>query len=77
MIRALSKTAAWIFRGLIKFYQLFIGPLFPNTCRFYPSCSRYAMEALRRKPLFEALRLISKRLAKCQPLHPGGYDPVP
>lgn len=54
-----------------------VSPFLPPMCRFYPSCSVYAMEALDRHPLPGALWLIIKRLAKCQPLHPGGFDPVP
>lgn len=63
--------------GLITFYRRFISPLKPPTCRFYPTCSQYGIEALQR---FGALRggwLTIKRISKCHPFHPGGFDPVP
>ncbi len=60
----------------IKFYQRFISPLFPPSCRFYPTCSSYAIEAIRRYGLLRGGLLALKRVAKCHPFHPGGYDPV-
>lgn len=60
----------------IRFYQLFISPLFPPTCRFYPTCSQYAIEAIRKKGALKGGCLAVKRIAKCHPFHPGGYDPV-
>lgn len=66
-----------IFLALIRFYQKFISPLKPRTCRFYPTCSHYGMEAIRR---FGAIRggwLTIKRIMKCNPFHPGGIDHVP
>jgi uncharacterized protein len=66
-----------IFLGLIRFYQLVISPLKPPTCRFYPTCSHYGMESIKR---FGALRggwLTIKRIVKCHPFHPGGIDNVP
>ncbi|NLH45732.1 MAG: membrane protein insertion efficiency factor YidD [Acholeplasmataceae bacterium] len=61
---------------LIRFYQLFISPLFPPTCRFYPTCSQYAIEAIQKKGVLRGVLLAIKRIAKCHPFHPGGYDPV-
>ena len=61
---------------IIKIYKLFISPLFPNTCRFYPTCSDYAIEALEKKGLIKGLYLSTKRVLKCNPFHPGGYDPL-
>lgn len=60
----------------IRFYQLFISPLFPPTCRFYPTCSQYAIEAIQKKGALKGGWLAVKRIAKCHPFHPGGYDPV-
>jgi putative membrane protein insertion efficiency factor len=62
---------------LLRGYKLFISPLLGQRCRFHPSCSTYTMEAVER---FGALRggwLGARRIVRCHPLHPGGYDPVP
>ena len=67
------KTLCILF---IRFYQLFISPLFPPTCRFYPTCSQYAIEAIQKKGVLRGIWLAIKRIAKCHPFHPGGYDPV-
>ncbi len=60
----------------IRLYQRIISPLFPPSCRFYPSCSAYAIEAIRRYGLIKGGLKAVLRLAKCHPFHPGGYDPV-
>ncbi|MEA5091447.1 MAG: membrane protein insertion efficiency factor YidD [Acidaminococcaceae bacterium] len=62
--------------GLIRFYQLFISPLFPPHCRFYPTCSQYALEAVKKYGVFRGGFMSIKRIAKCHPFHKGGYDPV-
>lgn len=62
--------------GIIRVYQVTLSPLLPPMCRFYPSCSRYAVQALQLKPLHVALVLICWRLLRCNPLCRGGYDPV-
>jgi putative membrane protein insertion efficiency factor len=64
------------FIGFIRVYQLLIAPLFPPACRYYPSCSRYAVDALRKRPLHVALGKIVWRLLRCNPFTRGGYDPV-
>ena len=61
---------------LIRFYQIFISPMFPPRCRFYPSCSQYALEAVQKKGAIKGSWLALKRILKCHPFHPGGYDPV-
>lgn len=61
---------------LIRFYQIFISPMFPPQCRFYPTCSQYALEAVRKKGAVKGSWLALKRILKCHPFHPGGYDPV-
>lgn len=61
----------------IRFYQIFISPLKPPTCRFYPTCSAYAIEAIQKNGPVKGTWLAIKRIAKCHPFHPGGYDPVP
>lgn len=61
----------------IAFYQRVISPLLPHRCRFYPSCSVYAKEAILRYGPVKGGWLALKRLFRCGPWHPGGYDPVP
>ncbi|HNR88004.1 MAG TPA: membrane protein insertion efficiency factor YidD [Spirochaetota bacterium] len=63
--------------GLIQLYQLLLSPLLPPACRFYPSCSAYAIEALRKFGLVKGLALAAYRILRCNPLCRGGYDPVP
>ncbi|MGB9771771.1 MAG: membrane protein insertion efficiency factor YidD [Candidatus Kapaibacteriota bacterium] len=62
---------------LVKFYQWFVSPLFPSSCRFYPSCSNYSIEALKKYGAIKGLWLSVRRIARCNPFNPGGYDPVP
>ena len=62
--------------GLIRFYQLFISPLFHPHCRFYPTCSQYALEAVKKYGVFRGGFMAVKRIMKCHPFHKGGYDPV-
>ena len=63
--------------ALIRVYQLFLSPLLGNHCRFYPSCSQYAREALERHGVLLGGWLAIRRLSRCHPWHPGGLDPVP
>lgn len=62
---------------LIRVYQYLISPLLPPMCRFYPSCSRYAVQALQTHGALRGCWLTLLRLLKCHPFHPGGHDPVP
>ncbi|RLC90865.1 MAG: membrane protein insertion efficiency factor YidD [Chloroflexi bacterium] len=66
-----------IILGLIRFYQRAISPLLPPSCRFTPTCSQYSYESLSRYGLFKGGWLAIKRISRCHPFHPGGYDPVP
>ncbi|MEG6617232.1 membrane protein insertion efficiency factor YidD [Peptococcaceae bacterium 1198_IL3148] len=60
----------------LYFYQKVISPLKPRTCRFYPTCSEYSIQAIKKYGVNRGLWLTLKRLLKCHPFHPGGYDPV-
>ncbi|TMI77304.1 MAG: membrane protein insertion efficiency factor YidD [Bacillati bacterium ANGP1] len=62
---------------LIRAYQRFISPYTPPSCRFSPSCSSYAAEAIARHGPWRGARLAVRRLLRCHPWNPGGYDPVP
>jgi putative membrane protein insertion efficiency factor len=73
----MKRILAGLMLGAIAFYRRCISPLFPPRCRFYPSCSQYSYEAIQRYGPFKGGFLALKRLLKCHPLNPGGYDPVP
>jgi uncharacterized protein len=62
--------------GAIRLYQLTLSNLFPSTCRFEPSCSHYSYEAINRYGLLRGGWMAARRLGRCHPFHPGGYDPV-
>lgn len=62
---------------LVKLYQRLVSPMLPAACRFYPSCSSYAVEALTRHGALRGSWLAVQRLGRCHPFHPGGIDPVP
>ena len=63
--------------GLVHGYRLLVSPLFPPCCRYYPSCSAYAVQAIRLHGPVQGGWLALKRLSKCHPWSPGGHDPVP
>lgn len=61
----------------IRVYQYGISPFLGRSCRFHPSCSEYAVESLKRYGVMKGLWLAGRRVGRCHPWHPGGYDPVP
>ena len=67
----------YIALGLIRFYQKMISPLLPSACRFHPTCSHYGYEAIARYGVWKGGWMAAKRIGRCHPFHPGGYDPVP
>jgi hypothetical protein len=67
----------WTLIALIRFYQMFISPGLPPSCRFTPSCSQFTLDAVRRHGALKGAWLGARRLGRCHPWHPGGYDPVP
>jgi putative membrane protein insertion efficiency factor len=72
-----KSIAAWPLIALVRAYQVTLGPLMGGHCRFTPSCSHYAVEALREHGALRGSWLTLRRLARCHPLGGGGYDPVP
>jgi len=74
---AASRGAAWFFLMAIRFYQAVFAPVMPVGCKFYPSCSRYAAEAIERHGALRGARLALARLWRCRPFTQGGFDPVP
>lgn len=63
---------------MVRIYQIFLSPLKGgSTCRFYPTCSQYAYEALGKHGAVKGSYLAVRRILRCHPFHPGGYDPVP
>jgi putative membrane protein insertion efficiency factor len=73
----MSKLLTTVLQAPIRFYRAWISPLLPPSCRFYPTCSAYAMEALGVHGPARGSWLAVKRIASCHPFHPGGIDPVP
>ena len=74
----LIKIPQLFLLAIIRFYQKIISPALPgNTCRFYPSCSHYGYQAIYKFGALKGLFLSVKRIVKCNPFNPGGYDPVP
>lgn len=69
----MKTVLLWLLRG----YKRFISPLLPRSCRFYPTCSVYAMQAIERYGAWRGTGMAILRLLRCHPFHPGGYDPVP
>ena len=63
--------------GLIRFYRRAISPYLPNSCRFTPTCSQYALDALEQYGALRGGWMSAKRILRCNPFHKGGYDPVP
>ncbi len=72
-----SRLVGYLLRGAIRMYQLGLAPALGNNCRFEPSCSHYATEAIGRHGPWRGVRLALARILRCHPWHEGGYDPVP
>ena len=76
MMRSVSPLA-WLLRAPVLAYRYALSPLLGPRCRFYPSCSAYALEALEQHGAGRGAWLSLRRILRCHPWHPGGYDPVP
>lgn len=73
----MRKILIFPFITFIRIYQILISPLFPASCRFYPTCSNYGLEALRKHGAFKGVALTIKRISQCHPWGGKGHDPVP
>ncbi len=71
------RLLRWLVLGSIRGYQILVSPFFPSTCRFAPTCSVYAHEAIVRHGILRGVWLALRRILRCHPFHPGGYDPAP
>lgn len=69
----MKRLVLWLLRG----YKRFVSPLFPPACRYHPTCSQYAYQAVERFGVLRGLYLGIRRLLTCHPFHEGGYDPIP
>lgn len=80
LITARMPLSQWPRQGailLVRGYQVVLSPIFGGACRYYPSCSAYAIEALEKYGALRGSWLALKRISRCHPLRPGGFDPVP
>lgn len=73
----ISKFFSFLFIGLIKFYRIFLSPLLKPSCRYYPTCSEYGLQAIQKYGPFKGGWLTIKRISRCHPWGGHGYDPVP
>lgn len=77
LVRFIERLPSQLARTLIRLYQILLSPMFGNRCRFHPSCSQYALEAIDRFGVIRGTWFALGRLSRCHPFHPGGFDPVP
>ncbi|MDD6154208.1 MAG: membrane protein insertion efficiency factor YidD [Eubacteriales bacterium] len=75
-MKIIGKLVSKVMILMIRFYQIFISPLMPKTCRFYPTCSTYFIQALNKYGPIKGTILGVKRILRCHPGNPGGYDPL-
>lgn len=77
LVRLVGQLPQRLLVSMVRGYQLLISPVLPPSCRFHPSCSQYTLEALRRYGALKGSWLGLRRLVRCHPFNPGGFDPVP
>ena len=76
-MNAISRIPLYLIRGLIRVYQLLISPVLAGSCRYHPTCSQYALEAVEEHGPFKGAWLALKRIGRCHPWGSSGFDPVP
>ena len=76
-LQAIDRAGAWLLALPVHFYRRCISPMLPPSCRFVPTCSEYALEALRRHGAIRGTWLAMRRILRCHPWGGSGYDPVP
>ena len=76
ILKEINRYISKLLIYLVRFYQKFISPLKGPTCRFYPTCSQYSIEAIKKYGALKGIYLTMRRLLKCHPVHTGGYDPL-
>jgi uncharacterized protein len=74
---SMKSGGIWLLLGFLRCYQIFLGPFLGGACKFYPSCSNYAYQAIERHGARRGIALAIKRLGRCRPFTKGGFDPVP
>jgi len=77
MMRFVRELPKRMMLALLRFYKREISPMLPDACRFRPTCSEYAMQAIQKYGALKGGYLAIRRILRCHPFHPGGYDPVP
>ena len=77
LVRIMRRLPRTVLVLLVRGYQVSISPLLPSSCRYFPSCSAYAIQALERHGALKGSWLAARRILRCHPFTPGGYDPVP
>ena len=77
MWQHIERASRVVLKGVIRTYQILVSPVLGNNCRFHPNCSTYAIEAINQHGAMGGAWLAVKRITRCHPWHPGGFDPVP
>ena len=77
VVRFVARVPKVLLLGIIAFYKNAISPMFAPSCRFQPTCSVYAQQAIRKYGALRGGGMAIRRILRCNPFHPGGYDPVP
>ena len=76
ILRGIAFVIKKVLIAIVRFYQICISPYFPSTCRYIPTCSKYFIQAVEKYGPFKGTYLGIKRILRCHPGHPGGYDPL-